>query len=287
MKIPSSLNWLVGETGGSDWLSALPRLIREVTDGWNLTIRGDPFSGGNVSYVVPVSRAGECFVLKLQWPHSESRHEADALKAWDGDGAICLIAHDQHRNALLLEECRPGRLLAESDVADPIGVMIELLPRLWIDAADQFRTLEAEAAQWARNLPKAWERAGQSCERKLVDAALDYICILAESQGPTILIHQDLHGHNVLSAQREPWLVIDPKPLRGEREFSLAPIVRSFEFGQTAAATIRRLDRMSEELGLDRDRALGWTVAQTMAWGFGGAYDRYHHQTVRWLLDAR
>src|SRR5215475_7700941 len=27
-----------------------------------------------------------------------------------------------------------------------------------------------------------------------------------------VLVHQDLHGDNVLAAEREPWLVIDPKP---------------------------------------------------------------------------
>lgn len=46
-----------------------------------------------------------------------------------------------------------------------------------------------------------------------------------------VLLHQDLHADNVLRAGREPWLVIDPKPLTGEREFGVAPIVRSFELG--------------------------------------------------------
>ena len=41
-----------------------------------------------------------------------------------------------------------------------------------------------------------------------------------------MLVNQDLHADNVLAAEREPWLVIDPKPLTGEREFAVAPIVR-------------------------------------------------------------
>jgi streptomycin 6-kinase len=48
---------------------------------------------------------------------------------------------------------------------------------------------------------------------------------------------------------------------------------------------LHRLDRLTSELGLDRDRALGWTVAQTVAWSGGGDYVEPHMQVVRWLLE--
>jgi streptomycin 6-kinase len=101
-----------------------------------------------------------------------------------------------------------------------------------------------------------------------------------------VLLHQDLHADNVLHSEREPWLVIDPKPLTGEREFSLAPIVRSFELGHSPHAVRTRLDRLSAELGLDRDRARGWALAQTVAWSLDGEYLPRHVETARWLLDA-
>jgi streptomycin 6-kinase len=100
-----------------------------------------------------------------------------------------------------------------------------------------------------------------------------------------VLLHQDLHGENVLAAEREPWLTIDPKPLTGEREFGVAPIVRSFELGHSRRAALRRLDRLTWELGLDRERARLWTVGQTVAWGFDSDYAPTHLDTVRWLLD--
>ena len=70
-----------------------------------------------------------------------------------------------------------------------------------------------------------------------------------------MLLHQDLHGDNVLAAEREPWLAIDPKPLAGEREFGIAPIVRSRELGHSRREVLGRLDRLVTELGLDRERA--------------------------------
>ena len=83
---------------------------------------------------------------------------------------------------------------------------------------------------------------------------------------------------NVLSAEREPWLVIDPKPLAAEREFSLAPIIRSFEFGHSQKEAIYRLDRLSAELGLDRARVCRWAIAQTVAWSFDSTYADRHYE---------
>jgi streptomycin 6-kinase len=50
-----------------------------------------------------------------------------------------------------------------------------------------------------------------------------------------VLLHQDLHADNVLAAQREPWLTIDPKPLSGEREFGVTALVRAFDSARHGA----------------------------------------------------
>jgi streptomycin 6-kinase len=80
-----------------------------------------------------------------------------------------------------------------------------------------------------------------------------------------VLLNQDLHARNVLSATREPWLVIDPKPLVGEREFAVASIVRDDALGLTKQRVQARLETLVRALDLDRERAIGWTVAQTIA----------------------
>jgi streptomycin 6-kinase len=102
-----------------------------------------------------------------------------------------------------------------------------------------------------------------------------------------VLINQDLHGGNILRARREPWLMIDPKPLIGEREFSLAPIVRSYELGHSRTSVLRRLDRLTSDLGLDRERARLWTVGQTVAWATDSSHPATHIETVRWLLGEQ
>ena len=121
---------------------------------------------------------------------------------------------------------------------------------------------------------------------ELVDAALAALRELPATQGEQVLVHQDLHGANVLAAQREPWLVIDPKPLVGEREFALAPIIRSHELGAKRQDVVHRLDFLTSRLGLDRERARLWAIAQTVAWAEGD-HRAQHLRTARWLLEAR
>ena len=40
-----------------------------------------------------------------------------------------------------------------------------------------------------------------------------------------VLVHTDAHYGNVLAADREPWLVIDPKPLSGDPHYEPAPLL--------------------------------------------------------------
>lgn len=285
MHVPTSLDWLRGRPDGGAWLEDLPGLVDRLARTWSLEI-GDPYAGSTVSWVARARRAGEPAVLKVPWPHPEAQHEAAALRAWHGDGAVALLEHDQVSGALLLERCDPGRSLEElADQVDGVSVMIDLLPHLWVAAPAEIGTLTEEANGWARALPTEWERAGRPCERRLVDAAVTLIDDLAPSQGDQVLVHQDLHGGNVLSSTRSPWLAIDPKPLVGERAMSCAPVVRAFELGHSPSAVRARAHRLAVELGLDEERVVGWTVAQTMAWSFSSSYRSEHHDTVRWLLE--
>ncbi|MEJ8474952.1 aminoglycoside phosphotransferase family protein [Roseibium algae] len=284
MIVPDSLAHIQSYPGGSDWLSGLPELFERCVESWDLSHLGQPFGGSNVSLAVPAEQHGQPVVLKIQFPSPECLHETTALSVWNGNGAIRLLDHNPQRSALLLERCQPGLYLADSKTADPLTVITDLLPRLWKPASEPFPSLMEIAHQWASQMPIDWQKAGKPCEFFLVEAALDHLKHLGSSQSEQVLLHQDLHGHNIISAQREPWLVIDPKPLAGEKAFSLAPIVRSFEFGHSRQAALNRLDRLSTDLGLDRERARGWTIAQTMAWSFDSDFGDQHYDTVRWLL---
>ena len=229
-----------------------------------------------------VAPAGDDAVLKIQKPHRESEHEADALALWDGDGAVRLLRHDPDAHALLIERCVPGTPLSEAGQDVALDVFVDLLPRLWKSAGEPFRPLADEAAWWAEYLPgQDWSMAPE-----VLGAAMDWLRELPSTQGDPVLLNQDLHADNVLASQRQPWLVIDPKPLAGEREFGVAPIVRSFELGHSKWDVLYRFDRLTSELGLDRERARGWTVVQTAAWTWDSQFHATHVETARWLLQG-
>jgi streptomycin 6-kinase len=291
------LAWLNGSASGRAWLTALPATLDACAASWDLTL-GEPYPYAFASLAMPVTRVdGTPAVLKIQVPHREAEHEAAALALLGGHGAVRLLAHDPRRHALLLERCEPGTSLAAAAPDEALDVMIGLLPRLWVAAGPPFRRLDDEAGRWLSHLQGAWERHGRPFERSLLDAALDALRELPDTQGERVLVDQDLHADNVRRAQREPWLMIDPKPLVGERAFGLVPIVRGAELGEGPDALGQRLDRLTSELGVDRERTRRWALAQTLAWAFDEDEDEDEdedadgpHQdqvaVARWLMHV-
>jgi streptomycin 6-kinase len=281
------LAWLDESAKGRDWLVRLAGLVDACAELWSLAL-GAPFAYAFASLAFPATRAdGSAAVLKVQFPDRESEHEAAALTLLDGDGAVRLLAHDEGRRALLIERARPGTPVKELEPDRALDVIIELLPRLWKPVGAPFRPLADEAARWAGSLRQEYEREGRPFEPALLDAALEAIETLCGSQGEQVLVNQDMHADNVIRAEREPWLLIDPKPLAGEREFGIAATVRGRELGHSREAVVHRLNRLTEELELDRERARGWALAQAIAWAFDddGA-DPGHVETARWLWEA-
>jgi streptomycin 6-kinase len=275
VKIPRNLEWWTTMPGGSEWLESLPSIADACRERWSLEI-GPPLEGGNVSHVLDVRLPdGDRAVLKISFPDAESEHEADALRLWGGTGAVRLLAYDESRRALLLERCEPGTpLWSVEDDKEATRIAAEALGRIWhAPPVDHpFRLLAVESARWARELPGLWESQARPFDRSLVDEAVAACIELGGDQGEQMILHQDYHGGNVLRADREPWLVIDPKPLVGEREFDAASLLRDRRWllGRPGDAVRleTRLNILAADLGLDRERMRRWGIAHALAWGF-------------------
>jgi len=283
--------------GGQEWLERLPGVVAQCAADWQLGL-GSAMPGGNVSLVLAVQRQdGLPAVLKVNFPEPESEHEAHALALWDGRGAVRLLEHDPARRALLLERCRPGTSLWEvRDETEANDLACQVLRRLWrAPPADHaFRSLEAEAARWAEELPRQWSALGRPFERSLVERAVGTIRELVATQDQLVVLHQDLHGGNVLRAERESWLAIDPKPLLGEPAFDAASLLRDrrAELRRDPAPAQRmrrRLDQLTRELDLDRERLRGWGIVHALAWGFSDEPAKVEEDMIacaRWLAAA-
>jgi streptomycin 6-kinase len=273
IEVPDRLAWWHEEPGGTEWLDALPRLAAECAERWSLEL-GEPFAQGNVSLTLPATRAdGTPAVLKINFPEQETAHEADGLMHWDGAGAVRLLEVDRDRNALLVERAVPGTSLWEvEDDEQATRVAASVLRRLWSrppPARHPFRVLQDEAGAWMEQARRDWGGLGRPFERDLVDAAAYAARELSATQPSIVVCHQDFQGSNVLRAEREPWLAIDPKPIVGEPAFDVASLLRDRRWDIRADVVRRRLDLLAAELGLDRDRMRGWGIVHALYWGVG------------------
>jgi streptomycin 6-kinase len=278
MEIPASLREMWKRE--PRWLDQLPRVVAELAAAWGLALE-EPLDTPR-SLVVP---AGDV-VLKLNAPsHFEADHEADALVWWDGRGAVRVVARADEHRAFLIERCRPGTRLWDSGADEPSAVA-ELLPRLWSEVPEPhpFRLSADEALRWDEEVAVRYEHGGRPFERALVDLASNVF--RTADPGARVLVNQDLHGGNILSATREPWLVIDPKPLVGERELDAVGLLRNAAWNGGTPAVRRWLDMLAE-LGLDRQRAQAWGVAHALAWGWvDGAWSTRSVDAARVIASA-
>lgn len=253
----------------------LPDLVSACAQRWSLRL-GPPFDDVGYSYVAPCVRGdGERVVLKLAFPNQELTTEIAALKLFDGRGAIRLLDADEESGALVLEHPQPGASLAEmADDEEATVAAASVMRRLWrpAPAVHPFPTV----ADWHAGFDKLRQRFDGGTgplPTTLVRTAERLSSELIGSTAEVALLHGDLHHGNILSAQREPWLAIDPKGVVGEPAYEtsallLNPFSRVLRAPQPAALMSRRLRVLSEELGVDRERLRCWGLARAVlsAW---------------------
>ena len=250
------------------WLAGLPGRIEEIAADWGLRL-GEPYlPGGQCAWVAPVRTAdGEDVVLKVAWRHREAEREAAGLRHWDGDGAIrCHAARDMDDAtiALLLERCRPGRPLATVPELEQDEIVAELLQRLWARpprTGHPFDTLESLCNEWADTVETAYASNTHRLDPGLARAGVDMLRTLSAGAATDVRLCTDLHAENVLSAEREPWLVIDPKPFIGDPAFDVVQHMLNCE-ARMHTDPIGLVARMAGLLDLEPQRVRLWLFAR-------------------------
>ncbi|TCC52593.1 kinase [Kribbella capetownensis] len=249
---------------GSAWLDGLAQAVERQTARWGLEVDGDVAYGSN-ALVVPVTRRGEEFVLRMNPPGPEVEEQARALRWWDGRGMVMLYDADLEAGAMLLE--RLSTPLTTRPVAEAVAVLGGLMRRLAVPAPDDAPSTGEIVARRSSQLEPEWERLGQPFDVGILRQALDVAPKLTETTSE-LAVNGDLHSDQVLAGKREPWLTVDPVLLRGDIEYDLARVLWT------------RLDEMTEivphfdtavgEAGLDRDRARDWVVFRTVDYWLWG-----------------
>ena len=95
----------------------------------------------------------------------------------------------------------------------------------------------------------------------LVGEGLAAFADLVGSQRDEVLLATDLHAGNVLSSQRKPWLVIDPKPFTGDRCYDLTQHLINCP-DRMKAAPLEVVERFSALADVDPRRVRQWAFAR-------------------------
>jgi streptomycin 6-kinase len=252
---------------GEAWLAELPGIIDELLSQWECEPDGEA-AHGQVGVVVPVRDA----VLKVSFPHPGNVHEPDAFEAWGGAGAVKLYERDDARYAMLLERAHSTTLLEHDE--DVVVIAGELHRRLRIPAPDGLPRMSEQADAWAEELRKDAAELDHPLPQYVVDSALAVVDELGRDQ-PEILIHGDFHPRNILSADREPWLVVDPKGYVGDPAYDATTFLRTRAAHQLGADDLinvlnRELELFAETAELDPERIRRWAhlnMVQSAFWG--------------------
>jgi streptomycin 6-kinase len=249
------------------WLHGLPGLLERLATRWSLTLDAH-FPGLSWNYVAPAVRAdGTPCVLKVGIPHDEALlTEMEALRLWDGQGAVRLLAAAPDAGALLLERLVPGTTLvglAARDDDEATRIAADLLRRLWrpAPAGHALRPLRSwfDAFDRCRAALRRGDRGFPAAVFERADALLTGLVATAPA---AVVLHGDHHHFNILASRRRSdpapqWRVIDPKGLAGDPCFDICQFL--FNPGDEPPRVIaRRVDLFTAELGLERARTKQW-----------------------------
>lgn len=270
----------VGEVfgeAGKEWAARLPELLDECTERWSLRLL--PPYHLSYNYVAPAIRTdGSEVVLKAGVPNNELTCEVEALRWFDGQGVVRLLEAIPEQGIMLLERVRPGvPLLSQTDrslAADDRAtrILAGMMRRIYrpITGPHPFHTLDCWTSGLSR-IRTVFDGGTGPFPEDLVDRAERLFIELIASAGEAVLLHADLHHENVLTAEREPWLVIDPKGVVGDRAYEVIGLMHNAlppDPADYEKFLARRTSILAEELEFDRQRLLQWSVAHTVlsAW---------------------
>lgn len=212
-------------------------------------------------------RAGVPVVLKVAKKSGDESHSGQVLRAFAGDGVVRV--YEDETDAVLLERLEPGEQLVElvkrGEDEEATRILAQVIDKL---AHRKPPAVCPTVADWGRGFDRYLESADQQIPRELVHEARNLYQDLTTSQRTTMLLHGDLQHYNVLFDNKRGWVAIDPKGVVGELEYEVGALLRNpVELPDLYTNPLifnRRVEILSEILGLDKSRVVNWYFAQSI-----------------------
>jgi streptomycin 6-kinase len=243
-------------------------LLEELMRRWGLELEELPIrtQSGLIAFV---RRAGEKLVLKLPDHTSDETAAGAALLHFQGQGAVRVFERGPD-GTLLMERAQPGHALTKLvlEVADDQATLAlcAVVRALHLREPPDGRFPAIE--DWGRGFERYRRTGDTTIPVAALDRASGLFADLAASQAARCLLHGDLHHDNILFDASRSWLAIDPKGVLGEPAYEIGAALRNPTEDPTRFARTSIIDRrvriVSDCLGLDRQRILGWAFSQAI-----------------------
>ena len=273
---------------GEGWLRDLPERIEDLERLWGVTA-GIVYPAAGINYVAPATgRNGEAYVLKIGPPYDTKEFESEIayLRSRDGSGCVKLIDERSEYRAMLLERAIPGEtmdVIFDESEPDCVAPAIEVLQALAKNAVDP-PEVAIRLDTWFENLKRARETEFPS---EYVLKALEIYDRLGGSK--VTYLHGDFHPKNIVSATREPFLVIDPKGIVGSIGYEIAVFLNNFHWWQDDRPDVsERLDvavgKFAAAFGFAECEVREWAFAQMVIsawWTFDELRDEYDDEVAK------
>lgn len=233
---------------------------------WSLT-KSTPVAETPRSWVFRVEQNGRNFAaLKIIKPGAakEEGRGMRLLQWYEGDGAATVF--DIHGDTVFMEWLdggtlgEPVRAGKDDEGTIAIATVVASLHKPRPDAPDNLEPLRDRFQTLFDTDVRAWPHTARDLYARSTGIALKFF----DRPSAHVPLHGDLHHDNIISSDRG-WLAIDPKGLLGDPAYETANVFINPERGEKIAADPRRIaaraDILSQRLGYNRKRILGWAAA--------------------------
>lgn len=274
-----SITEIFGEAGHA-WLVELPSIIERISEKWSLKAEKH-FLDLSYNYVAPcVLCDGRKAVLKIGFPKNKASvsRENKILKIFDGEGIVKALDFDEENCALLMERLLPGenlKKICKADDRKANQTAIEIMRKLWREppVSTEIVTLD----KWMRNFVEAENFQDETAQ--VFSKGRDFYRELLESSNQKILLHGDFHHENVLSAQREPFLAIDPRGIIGDIGYEISIFLNNprswiLEHPDSKKILTNRIVQSSEAFEIEPKTLYQWASALPALAAFWSLQDK-------------
>ncbi|MFS8506939.1 MAG: aminoglycoside phosphotransferase family protein [Candidatus Babeliales bacterium] len=274
---------------GIEWLDALPILIKQCVNAWELQDL-QVVENLTYNYVMFGTNGDKQIVLKLGCDTQAVQREYTTLVAYKDYGAVSMFDYSKELGALLLEHLNPGgsleTLFAQHDkkATQYAARLLEKLHKAPFNVGMNIPLLQQEVPFFDKDYSQL---------EPFKQKAIELRHRLLVSENNEVLLHGDFHQGNIVLSGIDDWKAIDPAGMLGNPLYDVAvyirnPLKKLVQLSDAQMIIKQRIEDFSLYLGYEKQAIYEWAFLQAFIsayWSLQDGLDAQHHCEFLSLLE--